>query len=853
MLPQNNLITASAGGTPAAKDNRTNKIILYVGLLLLAISATLFAVYEKIAQGRSEALSVFGIHYLLAIAYVFILIFNRSYGIRRSWEHQNLDMTTLLLNLFLISAYALNRELQVFETSTNWLCAYIIVSSLTTLSLNYYHRLPKWVNHVQYLLLGGSMVLYLYLAIYVTQFYIIGGIGILAFGIGMHIFVPAALFTLGIFRIINTSGKSPANYFLLTAGALIPLVTASIFAIEWNSRIKDIETVSNQSVMYKETELPVWFTIAQSIPDDWISKRIIKSELVYTMHNNTGLWSFMPSTNWSEKREHDPLVFLSSMISTSNLSVEGRKKILVSVFSDRHRAQEKLWRGDDLITSYVVSDVDIFPALRLSYMEKYLSIRNNSQWSGSSQEAIYSFQLPEGAVVTSLSLWINGKEEKGILTSKQKASKAYHDIVGVERRDPSVVHWQEGNTVSVRVFPCGTNEERKFKIGITAPMAERNGKLVMENISFMGPNSYNARETYRIRFHGPADAIEVPSGFTRDRKGDYITEQSYNEKFEIAFTARPLPENHFSFDGNTYSLVPYTEQFAKFEAKKIFLDINSAWTMDELASCRYMLEVYAVYCYIDQEFIQLSIDNWDDVTRSATGYNFSLFPFHLIKEREHSLVVTKGRLQSPQLSDVKESAFAEGLKKFLGSEKKIKVFNLDGGTSTFIRSLRELRSFEFGSGTPGNLKNLLAADSFPISIETPDQVVLHDARIVVTKTKSAGTLPDTAPDHLARLFAYNDVMRKIGSSYFNDDFINNELIEEARTAYVVSPVSSLIVLESQEDYKRFGIEDKENSLHNASKESSGAVPEPHEWALIILFIGFVIYTSYSQLKKLRTI
>ena len=85
-------------------------------------------------------------------------------------------------------------------------------------------------------------------------------------------------------------------------------------------------------------------------------------------------------------------------------------------------------------------------------------------------------------------------------------------------------------------------------------------------------------------------------------------------------------------------------------------------------------------------------------------------------------------------------------------------------------------------------------------------------------------------------------MRKVGTHYFNDDYINESLVDEAATAYVVSPVSSLIVLETQKDYDRFGIADKEDSLKNASKDSSGAVPEPHEWALIILFAVFVIYT-----------
>jgi XrtN system VIT domain protein len=95
--------------------------------------------------------------------------------------------------------------------------------------------------------------------------------------------------------------------------------------------------------------------------------------------------------------------------------------------------------------------------------------------------------MPEGAVVTSLSLWINGNEEKAILTTKEKADSAYKTIVGAERRDPSVVHWQEGNSVSVRVFPVLPGESRKFKIGITAPLERVKGNCVMKTF-FKGLN-----------------------------------------------------------------------------------------------------------------------------------------------------------------------------------------------------------------------------------------------------------------------------------------------------------------------------------------------------------------------------
>jgi XrtN system VIT domain protein len=91
-------------------------------------------------------------------------------------------------------------------------------------------------------------------------------------------------------------------------------------------------------------------------------------------------------------------------------------------------------------------------------------------------------------------------------------------------------------------------------------------------------------------------------------------------------------------------------------------------------------------------------------------------------------------------------------------------------------------------------------------------------------------------------------MRKVGAHYFDDAFVSDELMTEASSAYVVSPVSSLIVLEAKKDYERFGIEDNVNSLQNATRQSTGAVPEPHEWALLVLFVLFIVYLKFRRSK-----
>ena len=834
---------------------RYNNLIL-IGYSLLAASLILYGVFEYVALEKFEQrFTVFVLHYLIALGYTLALLMNGSLGILKSWRIENIDKTVVLLNLFLISAYALNRELPVFASSTSWLCVYLFVTSLCTLSYRYFSYLNIWVNRLQHIVLGSAIILYAYLAVYVANVYTIGSIGMLFFGIGGHVFVPLIFFTACVFLIMYARKSNKISIYWIPVGSSVTLIVVLAFMGEWNSRISKIEKLSNQSILYQNNGLPIWVKVAQDLKTDWISERIIKSDLVYTTYNRYN-WDFFPGdTQWDEVRKHDPLVFIASLVSRCTLSHGERVKILQSVFSDRHYANERLWSGDNLTTAYIVSDVDIYPSLRLAYTEKYLSIRNNAPpevWRADTQEAIYTFQLPEGSVVTSLSLWIEGKEEKGILTSKQKATNAYKTIVGVERRDPSVIHWQEGNTVSVRVFPCTPEEERKFKIGITSPLIEQEGELMFKNVSFRGPSSDRSPETFRVRFVGSSDNIIMPANFNKDINGDYVAEQLYDPDFNISFKATPLQASQFSFDGFTYSMETFLPRFEPAKVDQIFLDINDTWTRAEIAATEAWILTHKVYAVSNNDFIQLTDENWQDITDENRQRNFSIFPFHKISNEKGSLVITKGKSLSPHLSDFKESKFSEDVGKYFASGKRIKVYNLEGSISTYVGALRELRGLEFASGNIDQLNRLLAEGKFPKLEESEGQVVLHDAKLRITKKRISGEhIPENnAPDHLARLFAYNNIMRKVGVHYFNDDFICEDLVDEAASAYVVSPVSSLIVLESQADYERFGIEDKVNSLHNATKESTGAVPEPHEWVLIILFTLFLVYLQIRS-NKLR--
>jgi XrtN system VIT domain protein len=825
--------------------------VRYWGYLLLLVSLVLYAI-EEIVDVRSDEndFALFFIHYILAVGYTFILMFHFCLGITRSWQKEYIHRTAIVLNLFLISAYALNREIPVFEQSTQWLCVYLIVTSATLLSMAWFEQLPRTVNIIQLIMLGSALSFYLYLAACCAAYYGIGAIGLIFFGIGGHVLVPIFMAVCTIALIIHASPYKINAALWAGLGVAITLCIVIVFVSLWVTRIKAIDKIENLSVLKPETELPVWVRVARTVEKGWVSERILKSDLVYKVSEPFS-WSFRPNTgNWTERRVHDPLVHIASHFRKVSLPQEDRIRILESI-SDRHKAQGRLWSGDNLVTSQVVTAADIYTDLRLAYTEKYFSITNNINRSWRpEQEAIYTFQLPEGSVVTSLSLWVNGKEEKAILTSQQKATQAYNTVVGTERRDPSVVHWQEGNTVTVRVFPCTPDEPRKFKLGITSPLVEEDGRLHYRNINFRGPSAAGAGEVVQVRFIGNPQGTDLPVHFEATEEGVFQREQDYDPEWNVSFVASKMRSNYFSFDGFTYSMSQVTPIQETRTFSDLYLDINSSWTGSELRTLRPLITQYKVMVDRDDEFVQLTDDNWESLTSGLRENNFSIFPFHHIANPTGALVISKGEELSPFLADIEESAFAKEATAYFSAGNKMAVFNLSTATSTYIKSLRELRALDYASGGADELISMLEHKEYPVVQESDQRVVLHDSGIAITRTSTADPAPQSnAPDHLARLFAYNDIMRQYGPHFFDKDFNTAELVKEAASAYVVSPVSSLIVLETKEDYDRFGIEDSNNSLHNAMRMSSGAVPEPHEWALMGVLATVIIFCYLRQRRQ----
>ncbi|MEL7148339.1 MAG: XrtN system VIT domain-containing protein, partial [Bacteroidota bacterium] len=561
---------------------------LLIGLILIVLSTLLYAVeiYFDTADGNDLLSGAFFLHFLMSLIYVVIVFFNE----RKFWQlFQGRSFTahTFLLVLFNLSAYSLNRNLPVFNESVDWLTIFLLIENILLvgyalletrfqflkLLISFFFSIALLFNLYQLLMvLPGSLF-----ALMVSPF----------FGISLLLFVPL-FYLVCIVTLLRPLLRETACKRAFVTGLILTFLVVTLYVVQFHRQEKQIldARLTVDAPFSESLNLPYWIAIAQVIDDQGLSEKYLKMGLIYQYFPkyDGDLFSVIRRSPFRDRFLHDPLISISSIFTDPDALDERTKiKVINYLYDARHQTADRFWSDLNLSTQQVVTNVELFPIERLSFTELIISIRNhidpNRVWR-SQQEALYTFNLPEGGVVTSLSLWINGIEEHGILTSQKKAQKAYNTIVGREARDPSVVYWMEGNKIRVRVFPCTPEEDRKFKIGITAPLHDNGTTLSYQSVSFKGPDPADAQSAINIVNRG---AEIISSSIDLDQGMDYLSWQGgYEPSWQFNISPSATRPSQFSFRNQSFTVEKSVKRTRELSPKKVYLDLSRAWTKEEL-------------------------------------------------------------------------------------------------------------------------------------------------------------------------------------------------------------------------------------------------------------------------------
>ncbi|TGK16934.1 XrtN system VIT domain-containing protein [Leptospira kmetyi] len=805
------------------------------------------------------------------IAVLFLLLFSLLiYSLFPNYKPFLIFTLIISAICFSTNSYVLNHEVfPPFTERTVW----VLWISFFVLTLSFFmDKIPSIVlPFFQPILILGVFVSTSFalvlapLMIFSWALVWMAGLGFLPYG---PLFAITA-FGQAIFKIhssLENSHKKISSVLILTTTVLFISYSAYYF-VQWNHAeqiLSKPETIQGNNRI--DGDLPSWVQKASRLRVNHVTEMVLQPD------RGSQLGLFAAQTQF------DPLAYFASQgfvsmfrTRSERISGEDAGKMLHLLFGQSHAHLERLWRGNSLITTDIDSHVQIHPELRVSYTETTLSVYNensssNRPWIGfgsafaTPEEAIYTITVPEGSICTKLSLWIDGEERPARLTFRSKAHNAYRTIVGTERRDPSYVEWLDGNRLRLKIFPVDPQNYRMVRIGIVSPLKAEKNKLIYERIRFEGPVSDFADQNVNVDLFSKAPIELDTSGISLKEK--IVSDSQVRQwtgsagfrgwSFSIPATG---PSGTISAAGVTYNVSPLKKQAARFEPDKIVVALNSALSRSEWKNAVRKIYSFGIpVTILTNEWFQTN-----DVEKAIRYLDeceipsFNLFPIHLEQlltakvSGKNPLWVTAGETQSIPLGELRGSERFEGIQTASSKRSEpVKIAVLNGKHSEYVASLIDLNQVVSVAENEEELYNVLKYKSANIPVDDENEIALPYSGLTLEKSdKTKETRPGS--DLLIRMAIQRKIMKQLGKRFFDRDLENGDLVDLAKDAMVVSPVSTLIVLETERDYTRFGINANSSALGQSKLEAPGAVPEPEEWLLFVCIVFGAIF--YWKTKK----
>ncbi len=490
-------------------------------------------------------------------------------------------------------------------------------------------------------------------------------------------------------------------------------------------------------------------------------------------------------------------------------------------------------------------DAHIDPVSALAYQEWTMVFRNASSRA---REARMQVLLPPLGVVSRLTLWVDGEEREAAFSTVSRVKQAYQSIAVRERRDPVLVNVTGPDRIMVQCFPVPSKGEIKIRFGITAPLdrGAHPGRLHLP--SLIERNFSLGSGLFHSLWVQSPDPLFSPLG--RSAEGDIEADQRscdghhlrrrLNHKELQATTAyvdcpgasEPATKvaciNPFAASGETAWLTRerISSRRAPVTALTIVVDGSSA--IEPLRG--QVIEALRAIPEPNEIEVLLATDTLIELgrpSRAANALRYKKF--------------VGGFDSRPALAEALDRAArkrgavvwlhgphpvtlpgGESLAQFFDRSPRpvpLYAISLVPGPDRLLESLYRETAVH-----PGERFEEIAHDlpAFVARLGSGDQTTDY------TYTEAASSSEDATPkvwDQLARYHGYEQVME----SFYNGGSTTGTA-ELAANHQLVTPFSGAVVLETMEQFKRFGLDPADPSTVAVIP----SVPEPSSALLIFL-------------------
>ncbi len=215
----------------------------------------------------------------------------------------------------------------------------------------------------------------------------------------------------------------------------------------------------------------------------------------------------------------------------------------------------------NLRISHIRTTVNITGQLAVTHVDEEFYNENSLVLEG-----FYAFQLPEGAKVDGLWLWVDGKRLIFIVKKLEDAQRMYDSVVVGQRRDPAILESLGNNRFQLKVFPINPNSSRRIELQYfnTLPMTPDGNIHYRYPLNLQGyqsvpvertelrinVNSLRRIEDFSTNFDGNPLLCRTQQQSEFAYRVDFGLElQMYSQDFELSY----LPQDAFSiFPALTY-------------------------------------------------------------------------------------------------------------------------------------------------------------------------------------------------------------------------------------------------------------------------------------------------------------
>jgi hypothetical protein len=514
--------------------------------------------------------------------------------------------------------------------------------------------------------------------------------------------------------------------------------------------------------------------------------------------------------------------------------------------------------GLSLASSEVKGSVDGDAAL--AYLEWTMSFATTAEGQS---EARTEVVLPPGAVVSRVTLWIDGQEREAAFASTGQVREAYEKIVR-RRMDPLLVTQKTRDRIQVQCFPVVKSTPMKIKLGFTVPLVPRDeGRVATLLLPAMAERNFEIAEDFkhvvRVESRRP---MTIPAGGSMERRPDGVSEWLAALSTEALTPPRTMltverkgaPAVAWTedmVDGAGYVVRQQVRQAVAEAPGRVILVVEGSEAMKGA-----LPEIAAALSSFPQGTELAVLASRDGVEELLPPGRVDAAALQRVAERVRALPAVGGQDASPALARAwgmqvplgrtlvvwvhgphpLEAARVEDAHWWITSRPPAEVLDVmvGWGPNRLARDLADYTTFRSVPrlGTlEEDLKRVFSSWGTAVPEFQRDRLPVAELAVSQEAWKTSS--------HLARLWAREEVTRLMSSRRPED---REQAITLAARHQLVTEVTGAVVLERKEQYDEAGLKPVDSG-------TVPGVPEPETWMLLIVASGLLLVAAWRRRRE----